>query len=153
EPLAPFGDDPQPGAALYLGLTEPLPVGIDATLLITVAELDDADEERANLLSKEANREGCEVPPSLVDCDGAQSHRCGPANDSPLRHHSARTVWEYARVPDVWLPLDPGAGEIRDETRALTLNGPVQLRVPEPMAELAITRGGPVRTFLRCRLA
>ncbi len=37
ETLAPFGDDPAPGAAFYLGLSRPLPVGVPVSLFLSLA--------------------------------------------------------------------------------------------------------------------
>ncbi len=67
-------------------------------------------------------------------------------------HPSARTVWEVLAGPGLWLPLDPQAGEVADDTRSLTLDG----RVLATLSGAVRGRAGAVKTelfYLRCRLA
>ena len=68
-----------------------------------------------------------------------------PPNEQPwLRHYGARTVWEVWDGTGWALP-----GSVVDETRSLTLSGPVRLGAPGTHAS------GPAdaRYWLRCRLA
>ena len=58
------------------------------------------------------------------------------------RHHDASTVWELRVGPARWRTL-----EVDDETRALTLDGHVDLRMP---ADAYVAAG---RSALRCRFA
>ena len=60
-------------------------------------------------------------------------------------------MWEYLAV-DGWHVLDPAAGEVDDETRALTLGGLVSIRVPGDMVPTAIGVVVTPRFHLRCRL-
>jgi len=67
-----------------------------------------------------------------------------------LPHHSVRLVWEYprqARGGTEWVALNPGHGELDDDTRAFTLNGRVRLTVPGVMASQS--KGS---FLIRCRL-
>src|SRR4051794_38629869 len=105
EPFAPFGDDPRPGAALELALDAALAAGERATLHVTGAGPRAGGAERARLTAGGALRP----------------------------HHGARVVWELRVGAGRWRTLDPAAGEVADDTRALTLDGPVDIVTPEPM--------------------
>jgi predicted phage baseplate assembly protein len=117
-PFAPFGEDPRPGAALVLGLDAPLPPGKRVSLAISCATDRAGAEERRRL------------------------------GDAARLHHGARTVWEVRVGPGHWRALDLAAGEVLDDTRALTLDGRVELEVPGPMHADGAGRYG-----LRCRFA
>jgi hypothetical protein len=156
EAIAPFGDDPRPGATFYVGLTEALPVGVPVTLFAMVDSFSSSDDERMALI-EEAPPATCATPHQLTDCDGAPLPRSTDAGarrwSEPLDHHSVRIVWEYASAPDVWQRLDPAAAEIQDDTRAFTLNGAVTLRLPGPMAVTPLGREQTPRFAIRCRFA
>jgi predicted phage baseplate assembly protein len=161
--LAAFDDDPQPGAALYLGLSEPLPVNTSSRLQLVV-EGGDAEERSRILQQLEAERAACERPGSGIECDCAGATRCdgedlepGAGDESaavsvPLEHHSVRLIWEQWVAPGVWRPLDAAAGEVEDDTRALTLDGAVVVRLPEATTPIALGNvPGPLH-YLRARL-
>jgi hypothetical protein len=111
--------------------------------------------ERARLLAESAARR-CGPPTLALVCEEHETlaaHETGhatlsghepPSGRLPL-HHSVRTVWEYAVGP-AWFPLDPRAGQVRDDTRSLTLSGHVVVTPPaQPGTD-------PGKTFsLRCR--
>jgi predicted phage baseplate assembly protein len=119
QPFAAFGDDPEPGAALVVDLDAALPPGKRVSLAITCAGARAGARER---------------------------RRLGEA--AAARHHGARTVWEARVGPGRWRALDAATDKLRDGTRALTLDGLVQIVVDAPMHADAAGRYG-----LRCRFA
>ncbi len=182
EPLRPFGDDPRPGAALYLGFDVAFPRDEPVSLYFLGADAAVSATERRSLIREwSANHEGCDELSGTMGCvrvpagnatasalpcadtqivlPGAMASR--PATTSSrridkaaaLRHHSVRTVWEIAVAPGVWRTLDPDRGEVRDGTRAFTLDGRVVLRAPAAMIGQAMGSVRANRYYVRCRLA
>jgi hypothetical protein len=152
EPFAPFGDDPQPGAALVLELSAALPVEVPVAIFVSSGGKASGHAERARIEEAEAlGRARCRTPEALVACDQDADPPPGHEEPEPLSHHSARTVWELRVAPGRWRRLDPHAGEIFDDTRALTLDGRVEIVAPEPMHPRAGAGGD--RFLLRCRFA
>lgn len=149
----PFGRDPRPGGALYLGFTAPLPSGFPVSLQWDVAN--GGEEERRRLLDhlREAER-ACRPEVSFDRCrtEPGSEEGTDSAGDPPLVHPSVRLAWEIAVGPGRWRRLDEAAGEVSDGTRALTLAGRVVLTLPVPTAAV---RAGKVKAalhYLRCRL-
>lgn len=160
-----FGDDPRPGAALYLGFRDPFPPPVPGEPIVpvylhfTLAGGRSGWDEGERLL-EEARLAARACPPP-----GPVSHcRCGghpepaePGEDEPAvalpPHPSARLVWEMLASPGVWRPLDPEAGEVADGTRSLTLDGRVVFRLPAPLAAGRVGKVKENRFYLRCRLA
>lgn len=154
-----FGKDPQPGAALYLGFTQPLPVGIAATVLATTNDFH-AGRNREAELQRELNSRAtqCHESHSPPSCRTRHSdlHVTRPAvqSDGVLRHHSVRLAWEFLTPAQTWreLKTDGPSDELFDETRAFTLNGRIVFKLPEAMTPQQI---GPITQplyYLRCRL-
>jgi hypothetical protein len=207
EPFAAFGDDPGPGAALYLGLgplgrdTAPLPdagdvpvaappgvpsdvaedggperagppvlpAGVPLSLYVRLAGPDGRPDARARIRRALAETAAaCEPPPNLRACDDApaQARASGgqptdPARSSAgqptysaglLAHHAVRTAWEIQVRPEIWRRLDPARGEVVDDTRALTLDGRVIVRLPEDGVPFPLTGRPEPLVYLRCRL-
>jgi hypothetical protein len=118
-----FGDDPVPGAELYLGFDQLLPVNHWTQLYFHFAGLKAGFDERQRVLA-------------------------GTTGSVPA-HHSVRTAWEClvdqggtAR----WQPL-----ESDDGTRSFTLNGPVRLKPSEAMTAQAIGHVAQPGYYVRCR--
>lgn len=162
QPVRPLGDDPAPGAAFYLGFSAPLPTGRPVSLFVVAAELGADERERRRLLAERAaGHAECGMPPTLRTCEEPSTTRTHEAHDAagaqeeddtPLVHHSARLVWEFLAGADRWQRLDVQSGEVRDESRALTLSGRVVVTLPGAMAR---ARVGAVETelyYLRCRV-
>ena len=149
EGFAAFGDDPQPGATLELALDAPLPVGETATIALTCAGARGGAAERARLLEIAALAgRACRPPDALVCCDDSGPAEADGAAHGPAPrpvHHSARVAWEILVAGGRW----PAAGEVIDDTRSLTLDGPIDVAVGEAMAP----RDGDGRYVLRCRFA
>lgn len=159
--LAALGHEPTPGAALYLGLSDPLPVGQPATISIAI-EGGGSEVRRRLMEQAEAERGACAPPAPGIDCapcDGtgpdtatetASETKPSMAPAEPTAHHSAQVVWEIAIAPGIWRPLRTAAGDVVDDTRALTLSGSVRFEVPAVMA--AIRLGEVVEPFHYLRL-
>lgn len=134
----PYGPRPAAGDALVLGFDRPLAgtVGQPAQVSLYVwAGEAAADRETRRCLIAE-----WEAARALA----AAACPTGVEPDLPdwRQHYSARTAWEYRTGADTWAPLE----DVIDETRALTLGGPVRFTVP---ADHAAHEG---RYELRCRL-
>lgn len=160
-----LGEEPAPGAALYLGFDRPLPAGTPVTLWLGLAGGRSGWEERERLIDEARSAaEPCPRPGPVTPCrcgegegqgeEGNEDPEApGQAPPVPPPHPSARTAWEIQVAPGVWRRLDAGAGEVGDETRSLTLDGRVVVAAP---AGTAAARVGPVKEslhYLRCRLA
>lgn len=149
EPLNIFGDDPQPGAELYLGFDRPLsdPANTAFTLYFTVDDWLKSHDEHERLVAEiERINKACHTPPPLVECDDNATLRSthSPKEElywvaSPFVHHSVRIVWEFMtgakNRKKQWQWLDPADAQIVDETRAFTLNGRVVVQLPSTMAQ------------------
>jgi predicted phage baseplate assembly protein len=153
EPLQPFGADPAPGDAFYLGFELPAawPAGTVLRLGFAAAGPDGgptaAERER---IAQEAAGRAQDCRPPWQPCGPA----AGPADDPPTgrpRHHSARLLWEVATGPRRWTRLPLGAG-LDDDTRALTLDGQVVAELPEPVAPVAVAGHPRPLAWLRARL-
>jgi predicted phage baseplate assembly protein len=143
--FAPFGSDPQPNDALYLGFDQPLPPnGSRVSVFVWVNSPESDAALRGRLIDEcraaRARLKECRIDPS-------RSH------PSVWQHYSVRTVWEYyARAENEsgkWLPL----ARVLDETRALTLSGAVRFTMPAaPSHAKGAVRTKPDLLFIRCRL-
>jgi len=146
ESVAVLGDDPRPGAALYIGVA--LDSGAAWTgqqLSLYVKVEDGVAEDRARLVHEtEERRRGCRAPRLGCPADSTPTK----ADGEPLRHHSAVLVWEMCVAPGRWRAL-----EVRDETRALTLDGRVVFRAPSDWQPCGLGRVDSNLYYLRCRLA
>ena len=153
EPISLFGENPQPGAALYLGFKQPLPVSVPVSLFFTFADLQSGEQERERLIAEtRAQKEACRPAVSLNTC---QEGKQPAANEEPEQtppHHSVRTRWEFFAGADQWQPLEVGKGEVEDDTRSFTLNGHVRIKLPRSMKSTSIGSIKEPVYYLRCRL-
>ena len=154
-----FGDDPQVGAELWLGFDRQLPSHEDGApplrLAFRLQGGRSGPDERQRIRDEAAAQEAaCRRPlPPPPDCavkpeTPAPGHRPLPAL---LAHHSARLDWEFHGV-DGWQRLDPDSGQVRDDTRALTLNGSLEFALPSDSVAVDVG-GGILLHVLRARLA
>ncbi len=149
EPVQPFGPAPGRGAALYLGfeLPAPWPAGTPLSLGFAVAGGRSGADERAAFAAESAARAaGCVPPWDVVGC----APPAAPSTAEPLAHHDVVLRWELRVGPRLWLPLPEDA--VDDDTRALTLDGRVVLRVPAPAPAGPLGGHPEARTWLRLRL-
>ena len=139
--LVALGSNPAPGAALWLGFgktpSAPLPAGTVLRLhLGFLSGRSGLDERRRIVAELDAQRRACR-PPAISSSCGTEANPSGgpspaPAQPPPpLAHHDARIAWDYYGAAG-WTTLDPASGQVRDETRALTLDGPVTIVLPGP---------------------
>jgi len=157
--------------ALYLGFDQSLPAGKAVSIWLRFEGPGTGPEDRERLLREMAERaKVCWPVRPRVTCDpaeptldpwcehsGQSSTPEGPGPESAhsrLVHHSVRTVWEFYadEAGGRWRPLDPEAGEIQDDTRALTLDGGVWVALPVPMKQRMLGDVTEERCYLRCRL-
>ena len=137
--FTPFGSNPEPGAALYLGFDGPL--GEPGSLFDMYLWTGDVEADRVT-------REHL-----ISEYDAARKEttdRCPPRIIHPTPdwrdHYSTQTIWEYHAGGNDWAPL----AEVIDETRALSLSGPIRFTIPADHIP-----GGPIPHlhFVRCRVA
>ena len=155
ESFAAFGADPKAGAELYLGFSHPWPAGEMVSLYFSFADARTDDAERHRLLvERSAHQQACRPPLSDFPCSKVTTSP--PAADAEEEdippHHSVRLVWEIrtsAGPAMTWELLQ--ADRVIDETRALTLSGPVRIRPPAGMAKETIGQVGDEFYYLRAR--
>jgi predicted phage baseplate assembly protein len=160
-PLRPFGDDPSHETTLYLGLSQPLPADRMTTLFASVDGVAHASAERTRIRAELVDDPGCrpiQLPCECVDQVVAapiDRHDEPADDDPPLRHHSVELAWEIRTADGKWRRLaDDGENpDVVDETRGLTLDGPVRLRPSAPMAPGAEDGMDDTLWYVRCRLA
>jgi Baseplate J-like protein len=149
--LSVFGNDPHPGGAFYLGFGASLPSGVPVSLYFTFAGTGTNEDERQRLINEIRDRgECCRVPDPLVTCEKKLPEFKHDAA-AVLRHHSARTVWEFYAGSEGWRRLDAANGEVVDDTRSFTLNGQVLIHLPAEMAAVRVGQEETNRFYVRCR--
>lgn len=168
ETIAPFGSDPQVGAALYLGFDRDDGWGGDAQLSLQCIPVDAQLDERDRLIEQmRAAKRACTTPDDLVTCGPSGAPAVGDvdagSDPGPLHHHSARIVWEVRDDDGVWSPLPPlwdptmiaqmPTPFVYDDTRAFTLIGRVVLKLPEYVPEHQIGQIESELMYVRCRFA
>ena len=155
-PIAPLGKAPTPNAALYLGFRS-LPDGEPVALALRFEGTEASAEARARLLQEEAEQRSVSQP-ALPGVYASQQAPEEVAQRTPA-HHSVEQVWEVYKK-NTWIPLlladgsaAPKAGEVLDDTRALTLDGIVEVNLPAGCSETSPTGpSGEPLFYLRCRL-
>ena len=154
----PFGRHPTAGAALHLGFDQPFSPGgapLRVSLYVFVGEPAVDRETRRRLIAEwqamKADAAACQPEPYVCQpgkplAEPPRRRTCIP---DWRQHHSVRTMWEYWSAGGKWTPL----AEVEDETRALTLSGPVRFAAPADQAAGAQPADlPPGRFFIRCRL-
>jgi hypothetical protein len=147
---------------MYLGFDRPLLAGVSVSLAFQL--LDARDGESESIRAEADAQSDCRPPrpdhpcrpcPPTSWCAELDGTQRAPASASGqpatlLRHHSARLVWEY-RALDHWRPLSEDTGDVVDPTRSFSLGGVVRVRVPGPMAAIAVGALPEQLHWLRCR--
>jgi len=140
----PFGSQPLPGHALYLGFDRPLEGDRTKTSLYLWAGPAAVDRETRQRLVDECKADRAAM--SMICSRGMR-----PAKVDWRQHYSVRVAWEYFAELGVWKPLS----NVTDETRGLTLSGVIRFSTPGAGRH----RKGGVnassnadRYFIRCRL-
>ena len=113
------------------------------------------DDERARLIEEFKWQQTCQPPASGIDCEPkATSQATGWQSEQVPPFHDARIAWEFLTEVDgkqKWLALDPNKEKVIDDTRALTLDGQVIIRVTTPMLKTAVGKVESELYWLRCR--
>jgi predicted phage baseplate assembly protein len=150
--FAPFGAAPAPGDALLLGFDVlPAAAGEMLTLYAWTDSWRTDRELRERLIEDDEDRPECIRSRSWPTCAECREHvgdapQAEPHDPTWFHHYSARVAWEGWNGT-AWYPLDV----VADETRALTLSGPVRLQAG-PLAAGAAGTPDAARFWLRCRL-
>ncbi|MEU2258418.1 putative baseplate assembly protein [Nocardia xishanensis] len=152
EPILPFGPDPQPGAALYLGFDPPAAWTPGTLISLGVAIGDSGGRsgsaERDRIAAEAAAATADCVPPwKILHCDGQEEET---TNHGRSVHNSAVLSWELRNGAGHWTRLAPE--EVADDTRAMTLDGRVILRIPGPVAAGTLGARPGDLVWLRARL-
>lgn len=156
--IMPFGEQPQSGAVFYMGLTEPLPVGKQVCLYLTFDDSKSGPEERSRLIEqmRESSLRCKPVPHNpcaqVRTAASSESSEVDIAN-TPLSHYGVRTVWQYrgeAGGQSQWITLDPSQGQIKDHTRAFTLDGSVAVSMSSPMVKEPLGSTADEYYWIRC---
>jgi hypothetical protein len=118
-PLTPNSDvEKQP--ALYLGFKNDFPINRKVSFWFHFAGRRSDERERRRLLQEIENKDSVKTAAKPIDTLQA------------LRHHSVRTAWDYFDGTD-WQQLKEEQGQVIDETRGFTLDGPVTIKLPKAM--------------------
>jgi hypothetical protein len=160
-PIAVFSLQSLPAGPLYLGF-KTLPTQIPVALAFRFEGPGNDSEERTRIRREaEAQRAACRPPLPEIHCDGATEEGEHPS-EILLQHHSASLVWEFhtGAAPDPWVTLEPtsepqrpAVGEVRDDTRAFTLDGIVEINLPNTLVATTLGDVTEPLFYLRCRLA
>ena len=121
-PIAILGTNPQPGDALYLGLSGELQAGDVLNLYIGLQGEKASGAERQRILEELASR--AEACPVWIACGEPQPPSVSPVVPS---HYSVTLVWESQTQPGVWETLSAA-----DDTRSMSLSGIVTLTIATP---------------------
>jgi hypothetical protein len=162
-PMAPFGDNPQPGAAFYLGFND-LPAEVPITLGFRFEGPGNGTNERERIVHEaKAQREACRPALPNITCDPEESETKS-SNELVPPHHSAHLVWEVftgtdPSDPKSWAGLDPimefprpVVGQVMDDTRSMTLDGMVEVNLPPTIVQTALANISDPLFYVRCRL-
>jgi hypothetical protein len=163
--MSPFGTSPQPGMAIYFGLTAALPVQQPIQLFFTFADGHSSYDDRLRLLRQLEDMEKrcspvplnpCQQSPCSKDAAALVPASTQESLDRTLTHYGVRAVWEYqANVGGQlqWVALNPSSGEVLDETRSFTLDGPVVFRMPQSLTPSSVGVVPAPYYYVRCRFA
>lgn len=150
-----LGPAPAPGDALWVGFDcMPAAPGEELSLHVWTASWSTDADVHARLIAEERSLPPCPPPgggwDTRAQCLMADGSPPAPSATAPeprwRQHYSARVAWEGWDGAQ-WQPLEVTA----DETRALTLSGPVRLRVGTLAPDPPLTPA-PGYWWLRCRL-
>lgn len=154
-PFLAWGDDAAAGAsgadaspALYIGLGTAPMTGASLSLWLTFGGRHSLPTKRERIVEEARQQaEYCRpVRPVPCEPDAAEEPESDPAS-AAMVHHGAACVWEYFDGSG-WAPLG-----VRDETRCLTLDGPVVVTVPNDLQALAVGIVESSLAYIRCRIS
>jgi Baseplate J-like protein len=160
-PVTALGADPAPGAALYFGFVD-VPRTTPFTLWLWFGSLGSGAGERARIVAEAAAAQAaCRPDMPGWPCNGTKSARtdCDFASGPSPPHHSARIAWEvfaggtWTELTAVAMPGRPDVGQVVDDTRSLTLDGLVELNLPNSISNTVLGSVTTPLIYIRARLA
>jgi hypothetical protein len=150
-----FGDVPELGAELYLGLDKPVAAGQSFSLFFTFANSHAIYAERERLLAElQAQRQACEPPNMKCGACGPETVATTPKKTTLPPFLGVRLTWEILTASGSntgWTELD--ATNLDDDTRCFTLDGSVRLTPPVAGGQAAIGQVAGSLGYLRVRFA
>jgi hypothetical protein len=158
-PLTAFRLQSPESDALYLGFTA-LPTEVPLALAFRFEGPGNDRQERTRIRDEvRAQHRASQWRPTS---SGHAEQGNDDVEDDLPAHHSARIVWEVhtGDIPDLWRLLKPvsamarpAVGEVSDDTRAFTLDGIVEVNVPNALVATTLGEVAQPMFYLRCRLA
>ena len=145
-----LGTDPRPGDSLYLGFSQPLPPDVEVTLGLSISG-SCATSDVWERIKAEAQWRAEFCPPRLPSCEPNASKETSLDLDSLREHHSVRLVWEYFDERGHWRRLDPQKDQMRETTRALSMDGLLHFTLPGPMSPNRLGSASGNLYYLRAR--
>lgn len=142
ETVDPLGDDPRPGAALYIGFAAPLPEGVPVSVFLDLGDLASSDGERWRVQRERADAAAA-CPPST--CDSYAAPPAEPARPCV----SVRVVWEFLTASGNWTRFT----EVADRTESLRWTDAVVLTPREAMSKAALGAIDRELYYIRARFA
>lgn len=162
----PLSASPDASMEFYLGFSQPLPIGVTTNLHFTFSDSRATWKDRLRILEEAALRAKFCQPPSATNpcvkpCTPAPASTSAalpatPPAETLLTHHGVRIAWEYRALSGgqlIWRALDPSTDQVLDFTRAFSLNGLVQFRLPAAMAIDKVGNSSSSLYYLRCRIS
>lgn len=155
DPIFPFSEIPAIGDTFYLGFNLPLPKDQVCGLYFRFVGECANETARQRLLGEELLQQTFCVP-AVNPCEKNSTSVSPslPQRQDSFTHHSVRLVWEVAVAGGgqiVWRELDQETGQVRDDTRALSLSGLVRVKIPYEMVVVDVS-GDKNSYYLRCRI-
>jgi Baseplate J-like protein len=152
--MNPFGASPMPGAEFYLGLSQPLPAGVRTSIFFTLADGYSGRKEQRRFREEAASMKR-DCRPFENPCgDNSFPDHAPQERVYEIQHYGVRTDWEYLALingkPE-WRALNRRKHELRDETRAFTFDGPIDVSVPTQMTAALVGAVPYPLYYLRCR--
>jgi hypothetical protein len=150
QPMPVFGIDPRPGAAFYVGLDGSLPTGSWVHFYLSFAGEQATESARRRLIEQARHSDDCcRAPDALLSCEKQPAPE-PPSPPVTPPHHCARVAWEFHTGANGWQRLDPKSDEILDDTRSLTLNGSVKIKLPTAIVSQKLGFDTQEFFYLRC---
>lgn len=150
-----FGTNPEVGAELYLGFSQPWQQNEPVSLYLTFTGPRSNDRERARILEEAKSRQrACHPPPIVCGRQADQSRQSETELTLAQLPTRARVAWEVLTEiggAQTWVPLDSRKQEVDDDTHALMLDGRILFQIPAPMAKAAIGQVESELYYVRCR--
>lgn len=157
--VAALGPNPRTGASLYLGFSE-IPVQVPVALAFNFQGPGQDLEERRRLIQEAAAQRQARRKILPAAACGGEPELMNLFSEMAPPHHSARIGWEALTQtnPETWTRLAdvtgwdrPATGQVRDDSRSLTLDGLVEVNLPAA-AKSSLGEVGGSLYYLRLRL-